>query len=155
MADGGYVVLTLLHRLASLKNPVVAITRLRLDAAPYQVAPPRAEKQNGRPRKKGQRLATLASVLEDKTTVWTRIVVERFYSQCRREVEIVSACCVWYHSGMPPVEIRYVLIRDPEGKFAPQALLCTDVNACPEQILSWFVLRWQLETTFQEVRLHL
>ena len=122
MADGGYAVLTLLHRLASLKNPVVAITRLRLDAAPYQVAPPRAEKQNGRPRKKGQRLATLTSVLEDKTTVWTRIVVERFYSQCRREVEIVSACCVWYHSGMPPVEIRYVLIRDPEGKFAPQAL---------------------------------
>ena len=155
MADGGYAVLTLLHRLASLKNPVVAITRLRLDAAPYQVAPPRAEKQNGRPRKKGQRLATLASVLEDKTTVWTRIVVERFYSQCCREVEIVSACCVWYHSGMPPVEIRYVLIRDPEGKFAPQALLCADINACPEQILSWFVLRWQLETTFQEVRLHL
>jgi hypothetical protein len=155
VADGGYAVLTLLHRLSSLDKPVVAITRLRLDAALYAETPPRANKQNGRPRKKGKRLPTLASLVEDTATVWTRLVVPRYYSQSRREIEIVSACCIWYHSGMPPVPIRYVLIRDPEGKFAPQALLCTDGNACPEQIVSWFVLRWQLETTFQEVRLHL
>ena len=34
----------------------------------------------------------------------------------------------------------------------PQALLCTDLDADPEEILSWFVMRWQLEVTFQEVR---
>jgi hypothetical protein len=34
-------------------------------------------------------------------------------------------------------------------------LLCTDLGAKPEQILGWFVLRWQRETTFQEVRRHL
>jgi hypothetical protein len=56
---------------------------------------------------------------------------------------------------MAPVPIRYVLIRDPLGKLAPQALLCTDLSADPVQIVSWFVLRWQLETTFQEVRTHL
>ena len=56
---------------------------------------------------------------------------------------------------MPPVPIRYVLIRDPLGKLAPQALLCTDLSADPVQIVSWFVLRWQLESTFQEVRTHL
>lgn len=56
---------------------------------------------------------------------------------------------------MPIVPIRFVLIRDPEGKFATQALLCTDQNANPAQIVAWFVLRWQLETTFQEVRAHL
>ena len=55
---------------------------------------------------------------------------------------------------MPPVPIRYVLVRDPLGKLAPQALLCTDLTADPVQIVSWFVLRWQLETTFQEVRTH-
>src|SRR5215210_7932898 len=45
--------------------------------------------------------------------------------------------------------------RDPQGQFKTQALLCTDLNADPEKILSWFVMRWQLEVTFQEVRRHL
>ena len=48
-----------------------------------------------------------------------------------------------------------MLIRDPKGKFATQALLCTDLDADPAQSVCWFVLRWQLETTFQEVRTHL
>ena len=48
-----------------------------------------------------------------------------------------------------------MLIRDPQGAFAPQALLCTDPSADPTQILEWFVLRWQPEVTFQEVRTHL
>ena len=56
---------------------------------------------------------------------------------------------------MPVVPIRWVLIRDPQKKFKPQALLCTDLSADPIQIIAWFVLRWQLETTFQEVRTHL
>ena len=57
--------------------------------------------------------------------------------------------------GQAPVLIRWVLIRDPQGVFAPQALLCTDPSADPTQILEWFVLRWQLEVTFQEARAHL
>ena len=48
-----------------------------------------------------------------------------------------------------------MLIRDPQGSFATQALLCTDPAADPTQILEWFVLRWQLEVTFHEVRTHL
>jgi hypothetical protein len=51
--------------------------------------------------------------------------------------------------------VRWVLIRDPEGEFKPQALLCTHLDADPEEILRWFVMRWQLEVTFQEVRRHL
>jgi hypothetical protein len=70
-------------------------------------------------------------------------------------VEVASDTAVWYHSGLPPVPIRWVLIRDPEGRFATQALLCTDPLAEPAQILAWFVLRWQLEVTFEEVRRHL
>jgi hypothetical protein len=51
--------------------------------------------------------------------------------------------------------MRWVLIRDPQGDFDTQALLCTDLGAAPERILSWFVLRWQMEVTFQETRRHL
>jgi hypothetical protein len=61
---------------------------------------------------------------------------------------------VWYHSGLPPVPIRWVLVRDPEGKLAPQALLSTNLALAPLQIVTWFVQRWQLETTFEEARAH-
>jgi hypothetical protein len=70
-------------------------------------------------------------------------------------IEIVSDTAVWYHSGQPVVPLRWVLIRDPQGKFKPQALLCTDLTVQPDQIVKWFVLRWQLEVTFEEVRAHL
>jgi hypothetical protein len=53
------------------------------------------------------------------------------------------------------VPLRWVLVRDPLGKFAPQALLCTDLAVAPAQILAWFVMRWQVEVTLQEARAHL
>lgn len=44
---------------------------------------------------------------------------------------------------------------DSAGKFEPQALLCTDLNAQPKDIVYWFRQRWQVEVTFEEVRAHL
>jgi len=73
----------------------------------------------------------------------------------RTKGEICTATAVWRHGGMPVVPIRWVLIRDPRQRFSPQALLCTDLDRTPEQILGWFVQRWQLEVTFQESRAHL
>src|SRR5262249_45677007 len=57
--------------------------------------------------------------------------------------------------GLVPISIRWVLIRDPLGKYATQALLCTDQEVDPVQILLWFARRWQMEVTFHEVRAHL
>ncbi len=62
---------------------------------------------------------------------------------------------MWYHGGLPVVPLRWVLIRDPAGSFDTQALLCTDPAVAPEQILAWFVRRWQLEVTLEEARRHL
>ena len=61
---------------------------------------------------------------------------------------------MWYHSGRR-APIRWVLARDPAGKLAPQAFLATDIESTPAEILGWFVSRWRVETTFQEVRAHL
>jgi hypothetical protein len=67
-------------------------------------------------------------------------------------VEVVCGTALWYSTGLPAVPLRWVLIRDPREEFETQALLCTGLDAEPEQIISWFVRRWQMETTFQEVR---
>lgn len=56
---------------------------------------------------------------------------------------------------MPLVPLRWLLVRDPLGHFSPQALLRTDTTAPPQQILGWFVPRWQVQVTFEEVRAHL
>ncbi|MBY0334031.1 MAG: hypothetical protein K2X49_25520 [Acetobacteraceae bacterium] len=134
---------------------ITCVTRLRLDAALYEPAPPRRPGAIGRPRTKGARLPTLAAVLADKTTRWRRVAVPGWYGEGERVVEICSDTAVWRHGGMPVVPIRWVLLRDPHRRFDPQALLCTDLTQEPLQILRWFVQRWQLEVTFREVRDHL
>jgi hypothetical protein len=155
VADSSYAAIALLAACQSWSHPVTVITRLRLDAALYAPAPPRRPGQRGRPRRKGKRLPTLAVVAADPRTTWIPVTVATWYGRGARAVEVVTATAVWYHAGLPPVPLRWVLVRDPEGTFATQALLCTDHAVPPEQILAWFVQRWQLEVTFAEVRRHL
>jgi hypothetical protein len=155
VADSTYAVIELLWRLIQLPNPVYMVTRLRLDAALYEPAPPREPGKRGRPRLKGKRLPTLKQALQNPKTEWTEVTFLDWYGQGRTTVELAAGTAVWYHSGKPPVPIRWVLIRDPEGKFESQALLCTDLSATPVQIVQWFVRRWRVEVTFEEVRAHL
>jgi hypothetical protein len=155
VADRAYASLELLDRCRKLSDPITFVTRLRLDAALYEPAPPRRPHQIGRPRLKGERLPNLSVVAEDPKTVWRPTKIADWYGSEDRTVEIASATAVWYSTGLPAVPIRWVLIRDPEGGFEPQALLCTDLDADPERIVRWFVMRWQLEVTFQEARRHL
>jgi DDE superfamily endonuclease len=152
VADSTYASLKLLDRCRKLRKPITFITRLRLDAALYEPAPPRYPGQMGRPRLKGERLPNLSGVAEDPTTVWTPITVAGWYGGAERTVEIVSGSAIWYSTGLPAVPLRWVLIRDPYEEFQAQALLCTDLTTEPAQIISWFVRRWQMESTFQEVR---
>jgi hypothetical protein len=154
VADSSYAVLELLASVASLPTPVTMITRLRLDAALYDPAPPREKGKRGAPRLKGARQPTLAQRLVGSKTEWQRVSVA-WYGRTSRRVDLASGTAVWYHSGLPVVPIRWVLIRDAEGKFEPQALLSTDQHASAQQIVEWFVLRWQLEVTFDEARAHL
>ena len=155
VADSTYAALEFLAACRAWRAPVTVVTRLRLDAALYDPAPPRRPHQTGRPRLKGQRQPTLAALAADPRTVWTELSVAHWYGAAKRTVAVVSATAVWYHSGLPPVPLRWVLIRDPQGKFPTQALLCTDLAVAPAQMLAWFVQRWQLEVTFEEARRHL
>lgn len=54
-------------------------------------------------------------------------------------MEICFDAAVWRHSGMPVVQIRWVLLRDSCRRFDPQALLCTDLAQEPLQVIRWFI----------------
>ena len=154
VADSSFAVIELLWQLRQLKNPICMITRFRMDAALYEPAQPAPGKM-GRPRKKGQRLPTLEKVATDKHTRWKRLKVQDWYGEKKRDIQITSQTAVWFHNGQPPLPIRWVIVRDPKRIFKTQALLCTDVNISAEQIIQWFIRRWQVEVTFHEVRTHL
>jgi hypothetical protein len=153
VADGGFAALDLLDYLTS--RSVICITRLRLDARLFSPAPPRKNGAKGRPRLVGPRLASLQQVLTNPRTVWLRMKFLHWYRETNRKVEVTSGTAVWYHGGLPPLPIRWVLVRDPKGKFETRAILCTDLNHTPRQIVEWFLLRWQVEVSFQQVRAHL
>lgn len=152
VGDRTYAALELLD---AVRSVATVITRLRLDARLFAPPPPRLPHQKGRPRLVGARLPNLTDHLQDPDAVWTPLTIPSWYSEPDRPVEVLSQTAVWYSTGFPPVPIRWVLIRDPRGSFRTQALLCTDLDAEPVQILAWFVRRWQLEVTFHEVRTHL
>jgi len=154
VGDSSFAVLDLLY-LVSRTPRVDLITRLRLDAQLYDPAPERRAGQTGRPRVKGARRPSPQQILNNRKTRWTKTEVDHWDGGQKREVEIYTDTAVWYCCRNMPVPIRWVLIRDPLGEFDPQALLSTNLDHPPLQILSWFVRRWRMEVTFEEARAHL
>jgi hypothetical protein len=144
----------LLHPVHTLARASL-MTRLRLDAALSEPPAPREPGPRGRPRLKGARRPTLEAVLADEETRWTPRRMEPWYGEGPREVEVCTATALWSHTGKPPVPIRWVLVRDPKGKFESQALLSTHHHHMPAQMLSWCIRRWAMEVTCEEARAHL
>lgn len=149
VGDSSYAVIDLLK---ALEGKVSLISRLRLDAALYEPTPPRSVKQVGRKRLKGKRLATLAQLAGAGALAWQWLEVTDWYGSQPQRVEYATGIAVWYHSGKPPVSIRWVVIR-LEGKLT--SLVSNDSSLTAEQIISYFVRRWAIETTFALVRTHL
>lgn len=152
VADSGFAALELL---AAVRRHVCMVTRLRLDANLFRPPPKRRPGQRGRRPLKGSALPKLTTILKSKRTVWTSVVVAQWYNAQQRSLEVATGTALWYRVGVVPVPIRWVLVRDPSGEHEPAAFLSTDLGAQPATILGWFVSRWRVETTFQEVRAHL
>jgi DDE superfamily endonuclease len=152
VVDGGFAAVLL--ALACVKSRVVMVSRLRWDAALYH--PPGLQPQGKRGPKptKGKRQRSLQSWAERSDTPWEDVEVD-WYGGQRKKLWVFSRTALWYTPRLPPVAIRYVLVADPEGKLRMEAFFCTELQAMPEQILAWVVMRWSVEVTFEEARTHL
>ncbi len=100
VADSSYAVIDLL---ASVREHVCLITRLRLDAGLYDFLPSIAGGVVGRPRKKGSRLPTLNNLLDDPNTNWIEVVIPKWYNHGSKKMLVSTGKAIWYHSGKPPV----------------------------------------------------
>jgi DDE superfamily endonuclease len=152
VVDGGFAAVAL--ALACQEQQVVLVARLRLDAALYHPPAPQLPGKRGRKPTKGKRQRSLQVWAARSDTPWAELEVD-WYGGQRQALWVFSRTALWYTPGWAPVAIRFVLVRDPEGKLPDAAFLCTDLQATAEQILGWVVMRWSVELTFEEARAHL
>jgi hypothetical protein len=154
VTDGGLTAVKLGLRCARYANPVTYVSRLRLDAVLHDPPGPQPRGKRGPKPKKGKRQPSLKTVLLDPSTQWTKCEID-WYGGKRRIIEIATGVALWYTPGYDPLPIRWVLVRDPLGELDPVAFFATDQSATPLQILAWFIMRWNVEVTFEEARAHL
>lgn len=135
-----------------IKYNVIFCTQLRLDASLYDF-PPTQKSKRGRPRVVGERLPNLETLANDKKQRWIRLSAP-WYSGKTKDLEVLTGTCLWYHNTVGGVPIRWVLTKDPTGENKPIAILVTDFKICAEEAIAFFVGRWPIETTFQEINQH-
>jgi len=154
IGDGGYACVRLALACAPTTRAVTLISRLRLDAQLYAFPSAPVVGRRGPKPKKGARLRPLSKRLGEVHAFGKDLSV-RWYGGRRKTVRILSDTCLWHTAGWPPVPIRWVLVVDPDKPKQAEAFFSTDLTLKPEQILEWFVLRWNVEVTFEESRRHL
>jgi hypothetical protein len=118
------------------------------------LSPPASAGKRGPKPSKGKRQRSLQGWASRSDTPWEELEVD-WYGGQRKRLWVFSHTALWYTPGLPPVEIRYVLVGDPEGKLRLEAFFCTDLRTTPVEILQWVVMRWSVEVTFEEARAHL
>lgn len=116
---------------------------------------PGQKESAGHGEKKGNRLPTLQQVLQDPKTKWMPLIIPQWYGKGKRVMLITTGKAIWYHSGKPPVPIPWVLVKPVDGSGEAAALLSTNLNLSPREIINFFIRRWTMEVTFEEARAHL
>ena len=70
-------------------------------------------------------------------------------------MEVITGTGHWYKSGRPLVAVRWVFVRDLTGTHRDEYFFTTDSTMSPESVIETYTGRWNIETTFQEVRSYL
>src|SRR6266540_1690617 len=133
--------------LRKLPDQVSWTTRLRKDAALYELAPPRTGRR-GRPRKKGTKLAKLADLA--RTATFTPTTAHRYGAD--RTVHTATLSCLWY-TVFGPQPVTVVLIREAEtSRGYDLALVTTQAHATAGQIVERYASRWAVEVAIQDAK---
>jgi hypothetical protein len=154
LGDGSYSVINFLSKTSAYAS---VICPLRLDARLFNFPLPQPKGKRGPKPKIGSKQAKLETLLHSKSTLWIEVTIPLWYNHPNAKLLLATGTSLWYNSnwGKTPVPLRWVLIKDPNGKIKPKALLSTDLELDPEQIINYYIQRWSVEVTFQEVRKHL
>lgn len=142
------------HEMACLarqsEGRLTLISKIGPDANLYEEPPPYGGR--GRPRVTGAKMPRPQDVVAQAKR--TRLNVA-WYGGGRRDVEVVSGVGWWYHHGAGLVKVRWVYVQDKSGTHRDEYFYSTDVDMTEQQIIERYTERWNIETTFEEMRAYL
>ena len=142
--DGAYA------SLAGWRLPRTQVTsRMRRDAALYELPPRRRKPKRGRPAKKGKRLPTPQELARRSRKGWTRVQVDQRGHKVERLV--LSRKVLWYQV-CPDACVLLVIVRDPAGKQPDDFFFTTDLESAPAAVAGQCAGRWSIEDTFRNVK---
>lgn len=141
VADGAYAKADVLKPLRDLG--VTVVSRLRKDAALWDVPTPRRLGQRGRPRTYGDRRIDLAKRAGQKRG-WSTATFTLYGKPAEKRYKTFVA--TWRPAGGA---IRVVLVDEPKGWVA---FFCSDPTATAADILTGIADRFSLEIAFREVK---
>jgi hypothetical protein len=110
------------------------------------------KRPNGRPRKKGAKLPSPQQVVARARATRHNVA---WYGGGRRDVEVVSGTAHWYKGGAGLVEVLWVYVHDLSGTHRDEYFYTTDLALSPPEVVERYAERWNIETTFAEVRSYL
>jgi len=142
--DGAYA------SLAGRALPRTHVTsRMRRDAALYELPAKRKKGQRGRPAKKGRRLPTPERIARNTSRGWLRAVVD----QRGKSVERLLLCrsVLWYQV-CPDNPVLLVIVRDPAGIQHDDFFFTTDLTTTGASVASHYAGRWSIEDTYRNVK---
>ena len=150
VGDAGYGTHELARFAARYRARLTLVSKLHPEANLFEPPPP--YRGNGRPPVKGARRpkprqAVAAADLRSETVAW--------YGGGEREVGVASGTGHWYKAGAGLVEIAWVFVRDRTGTHRDEYFFSTDPGMDSVAMIAAYTGRWNLETTFQELRCHL
>ena len=143
VGDGAYA------SLAGRKLPrTQVLSRMRHDAALYELPPTRKPGVRGRPQKKGCRLDT-PTAMAKRVRVWREVqTCERGHTRTRL---VHTRKLLWY-KVCKDTPVLLIICRDPEGKEKDDFFFSTDLNLPPEKVVSEYANRWAIEDTFRNLK---
>ena len=123
------------------------VSKLHPEANLFEPPPPYSGK--GRPPMKGPRRpkpkqAVAGATLKTEGVAW--------YGGGRREVGVVTGTGHWYKAGRGLVPIAWVYVKDQTGTHRDEYFFSTDTTITATAMIEAYAGRWNLETTFQEMR---
>ena len=126
------------------------ISRMRRDAAIYELPKKERKHRRGPKRKRGKRLPTPTQIAS-RTQSWQRVkTCERGKTKYRL---VYAKVVLWYKVSHTPVLL--VISRDPAGKEQDDFFFTTDLQLTAAEVIGGFAGRWSIEDTFKNIKQYL
>jgi hypothetical protein len=135
------------QELRKLGKDITWTTRLRKDAALHRLPPARVPGKKGRHRLRGGRLPSLARIAAAAT--FEQVTVNRYGKT--ETVRAAAVTCLWY-SVFGTRRVQVVLLRDKSASGYDLALVTTDLDATPAQVIERYAARWSIEVAIQDAK---